>query len=460
MSSIWNIRRTPTDAKLAGLCAGVARHWGIDPVLVRVGWALLALSGGVGLVLYLVGWLMIPADGKDKAPIDEMFGEAARKWPRELWLTIVVLACVGLFVAFGSAGPFSFGPALVIAVIWYFGFYKPRSPGRARSGSASAPAAGGVGVPAVPPETVRYPGPPTPFTEAAAAWQRRMYEHSLQVAAPPAPDLRWPTWPSVPAADQGPAPVQDPQVQDLQVPDPPDVEREAFLAAPDPVGLYAEPETVAAPVAPTRLAHRRSAKRLRLVSILVLGLSLSALGVADNLGVAVPFMAYAAVSLLVLGLTLIAATRFGRACGLLPLAVLLGGTVLVLSAIGPMSTGMPTPPLPASQVAYDTVAELPPAGDARDFGTLEVDLRQLELITDTTYKARVGLGELKVLVPPDIPVEIRYTINHGKVEAYDKVVAEGSDLTGVAPDSRKAAPAEPTLKLDLAVDLGSVEVRR
>ena len=394
MSSIWNIRRSATDAKLAGLCAGVARHWGVDPVLVRVGWALLALSGGVGFVLYVAGWLMIPVDGKDKAPVDDMFGEAARKWPRELWLTIVVLACVGLFVAFGSAGPFSFGPALIIAVIWYFGFYKPRSPGRGKSGPASAPPAGVPPVSAVPPEMLRYPGPPTAFTEAAAAWQRRMYEYSLQVAAPPAPDPRLQTWPTVPAADQGPAPVQDPRVQDPQV-----VEREAFLATPDPVGLYAEPETVAAPMAPTRLAQRRSAKRLRLVSMLVLGLSLSGLAVADYFGAAVPIIAYAAVSLLVIGLTLIAATRFGRPCGLLPTGVLLAGTVLVLSALGPQSTGMPTPPLPASQVAYDTVAKLPPAGDARDFGTLEVDLSQLKLITDTTYKARVDVGELKVLVP-------------------------------------------------------------
>ena len=48
MSSIWTVRRSSSDVKLAGLCGGLARHWGIDPVLVRVGWALLALSGGIG----------------------------------------------------------------------------------------------------------------------------------------------------------------------------------------------------------------------------------------------------------------------------------------------------------------------------------------------------------------------------------------------------------------------------
>jgi phage shock protein PspC (stress-responsive transcriptional regulator) len=65
MSSIWTIRRSATDVKLTGLCGGVARYWEIDPVLVRVGWALLALSGGIGLVLYLAGWLLIPGRGPD-----------------------------------------------------------------------------------------------------------------------------------------------------------------------------------------------------------------------------------------------------------------------------------------------------------------------------------------------------------------------------------------------------------
>ncbi|HEY6813838.1 MAG TPA: PspC domain-containing protein, partial [Propionibacteriaceae bacterium] len=72
MSSVWTIRRSATDAKLSGLCGGVAQHWGIDPVLVRVGWVLLAFSSGIGLVLYLAGWLLIPVEGSDKALVDDL----------------------------------------------------------------------------------------------------------------------------------------------------------------------------------------------------------------------------------------------------------------------------------------------------------------------------------------------------------------------------------------------------
>ncbi len=168
MSSMWTIRRSASDAKVAGLCGGVALRWNVDPVLVRVGWALLALSGGVGLVLYLAGWLLIPVEGKDTAPADDLFGTTIRRWPRELWVSLVVLASLAVFAAFGKLTPFSFGPAIVIAVVWYFGVYKQRQAGRTER--PTPPLSVEPGTPAVPePQLLRYPGPPTPFTEAAAS---------------------------------------------------------------------------------------------------------------------------------------------------------------------------------------------------------------------------------------------------------------------------------------------------
>jgi len=45
---------------VAGVAAGVARGLGIDPVLVRIAFVVLALAGGAGVPLYLAGWLLIP----------------------------------------------------------------------------------------------------------------------------------------------------------------------------------------------------------------------------------------------------------------------------------------------------------------------------------------------------------------------------------------------------------------
>ena len=68
MAPPWKLRRSASDSKLTGLCGGVARHWGVDPVLTRVVCVVLALSGGVGLVLYAVGWLLIRVPADDWKP--------------------------------------------------------------------------------------------------------------------------------------------------------------------------------------------------------------------------------------------------------------------------------------------------------------------------------------------------------------------------------------------------------
>jgi phage shock protein PspC (stress-responsive transcriptional regulator) len=48
--------------KIAGVCAGFARYFGIDIVLMRVLWLGVALGTGVGFVVYLASWIMIPSD--------------------------------------------------------------------------------------------------------------------------------------------------------------------------------------------------------------------------------------------------------------------------------------------------------------------------------------------------------------------------------------------------------------
>ena len=44
---------------LCGVCAGVAEYLGIDPTIVRLVWAALALSG-TGILLYIVAALVMP----------------------------------------------------------------------------------------------------------------------------------------------------------------------------------------------------------------------------------------------------------------------------------------------------------------------------------------------------------------------------------------------------------------
>ena len=443
MSSIWTIRRSATDVKLTGLCGGVAQYWGIDPLLVRVGWALLALSGGIGLVLYLAGWLLIPVEGNEKALADDLFGESVRRWPRELWITLVVVASLVMFAVFGWLSPFGFAPAIVIAVIWYFGFYRGR---RRRADIAPSPPAGAATLGSAPssePEFVQYPGPPTPFTEAAEAWQRRIGDHLRQVAveerrAPAAPTVDWPSPPSTNLS----RPTSDPDL----------VEHNAFLAEPDPVGIYAEP----APIAPVKMSNAKSAKRLRMVSLIAVGLTLSALGVAQALGVAIPLAGYLAAALLVIGVTLVVATWLGAARGLLPVGALLAVVVLIVTAAGSALQV----PVPASSHAYTAVAELPAAGDVQDFGNLAVDLSQLAVTTDASYTAHVDVGRLDVKVPNNANVVVNYTAEMGAVHAYGEEIQAGSEIKGQIRPPQPAQPDQHTLTLNLSVDAGNIQVQR
>ncbi len=49
---------------LAGVCAGVGGYFGIDVTLVRVIWAVLSvMTGGAGVLAYLVAWAVIPESG-------------------------------------------------------------------------------------------------------------------------------------------------------------------------------------------------------------------------------------------------------------------------------------------------------------------------------------------------------------------------------------------------------------
>ncbi len=444
MSSIRTVRRSAADTKVAGLCGGVAEHWGIDPVLVRVGWVLLALSGGVGVVLYLAGWLLLPLAGQTRAPADDLLGEGVRRWPKGVWIVLVAGACLIVLGTVGALTPFGIGPALVAAAIWYFGFYRSRS-AKPASSSMNAPA----------PLPVAPPVPPTPFTEAAAAWRRRVEEHTQQhgLPVPTTTAAPVPTWPVMPIAGSS---VQDP--------DPELAARTAFLAEPDPVGIYASaagrPEAddaVATP--PRRGGDRLAARRLRLSCLALLGLALTGLALADQSGVAVTASVYAATALLVVGLTLVAATWLGRARGLLPLGLLLVPVVLATTVTGPVTH---LDQWSAARHSYTQLSQLPADGDSQRAGELVIDLSHLPTTKDASYTAHVGTGRLEVIAPPGANVVVDYRVNLGEVEVGDQTVTSGSGGTGTAtlsPPGRSAGTAS-TLTLHLFVDLGQLKVRR
>jgi len=56
------LRRSREDRVIAGVCGGFGRYLGVDPVLLRVAFVVLAIAGGGGLLLYVVSWILIPQE--------------------------------------------------------------------------------------------------------------------------------------------------------------------------------------------------------------------------------------------------------------------------------------------------------------------------------------------------------------------------------------------------------------
>jgi phage shock protein C len=84
--------RSTSDRMIGGVCAGLAHYLRIDPTFVRIFFALLAFAEGGGVGIYLVLWLVLPAEGQQEETRVEQniragsseIGERAHEFGREL----------------------------------------------------------------------------------------------------------------------------------------------------------------------------------------------------------------------------------------------------------------------------------------------------------------------------------------------------------------------------------------
>jgi len=114
----------PTEGRvLAGVAAGLARYFGISPVVYRVAFAALVLLGGSGLILYAAAWLIIPDERRGESVVEE----AVHNHRDRPWLVIGV-GLVGLGLVLGIAGGQLWSnpsrawlPALAVglAIVWW-----------------------------------------------------------------------------------------------------------------------------------------------------------------------------------------------------------------------------------------------------------------------------------------------------------------------------------------------------
>ena len=54
--------KSRTNVKLDGVCAGVAAFFGIDATIIRIIWLVFALSGGSGIIAYIICAIVMPRE--------------------------------------------------------------------------------------------------------------------------------------------------------------------------------------------------------------------------------------------------------------------------------------------------------------------------------------------------------------------------------------------------------------
>ncbi|HHY80856.1 phage shock protein C (PspC) family protein [Thermoanaerobacter thermohydrosulfuricus] len=54
--------RSKKNKMIGGVCGGIAEYLGIDPTIVRLIWAFTTLFWGAGIIIYLLGWIIIPEE--------------------------------------------------------------------------------------------------------------------------------------------------------------------------------------------------------------------------------------------------------------------------------------------------------------------------------------------------------------------------------------------------------------
>lgn len=57
--------RSRKERKIAGICGGLAQHFSVDPVWIRLIFVLFFFAGGTALIVYLIMWLIVPLEPEE-----------------------------------------------------------------------------------------------------------------------------------------------------------------------------------------------------------------------------------------------------------------------------------------------------------------------------------------------------------------------------------------------------------
>ena len=425
------IVRRPDEKVLAGVCAAFARATDTDPLLWRIAIAVLSVFGGTGIVLYLLGWLLVPMAGAGPTAVER----ALRRPDKNLGTVLLLGLGAVVLLAVLDNGPGA-GVLLVLGGIGYLVLRERREPAQVADPGWYAP-----------PLVMHGPDPAPADTQS---WDTASYVPSTSTSA-------------------------DGAGSTMGAPEPYD----SGLSAPGyganyganygggyggTGGTYDTSPFAAWDAPPPVPAAGRRRSKLGLLTLSAAALVAGALLTLRAAGFEqVTATRILASVLVVLGAGMIVGTWFGRARWLLLPSLLVGAALLATALVQ-------AAPVPYGAGVGERTWVPGPGEERRSFqlgaGEAQLDLRRLDpaALDGRPLSAAVGAGEIVVIVPDGLRVRVRADVRLGEIV----VVEPGGDRRRLTDGSGERVQeqflvgdaGDPTVELDLEVAAGQIEVRR
>ncbi|MGK5549037.1 PspC domain-containing protein [Streptomyces sp. URMC 127] len=413
------LRRSREHKVISGVCGGLGRFFDVDPVIFRVVLGVLAVSGGLGLILYGFAWLLIPLEGEEENEARRMF--SGRVEGPALTAVLCALVGCGLFLSMlNNSAVMSFAlmltAAMAGAAYWSHHRHEPR---------------------------------------AEAAESPAQKAHKAQKTAAPPPETM------APPAPGGPSWWRDPIVKDGTTG--PIGAGTGYLWGPDD-GPRSEQRPVPARGGPPRAGASLGGTRLG-------GWTFLAAVVAGALGTGLTWRHQPlgtcletglACALAVFGLGMAVSSRYGRTGGGTVVAAVLTAVLLAGAAALPKSVSTQWVRSTWRPESVAAVRDEYRVGSG--MGVLDLTGLPWQRGAAVGTRAEVGAGQLKLVLPDDVTARITMDVGVGDIrlpgEARDDVDVRPGQKKQVTLEPRSGKPSRGTLEIRLKVGIGQVEVDR
>ena len=418
------LRRPFQDRAFAGVAAGLGHRFNVSPAWFRVAFILLALAGGVGFLLYGIGWILIPDEGSNESIAEGWVdGFDASNSAMVIGVVLIGVASVVLASSFRLVS----GRFVVAAVLLVLGVLLYRGD-LTRSKEPSDPE--------------DSTGPESPLVDDSAP-ESLDDDDAARASADGSDD-------------------EDGSIEPGGADDATPVAVGAAAAA--GAGAVA---TVAAPARPPK--HRppkhRPPKPRSILGQLTLAATLIAIGGLALLDVAEVLypdpVHYLAVAVGVIGGGLLVGTLFGRARWLIFIGLFLAPFLFVASFVSEWSFSGEAG---ERYIQVTSIEDLERANFSYDhsFGVLELDLRWFEFpagvsdpVPPISIDARVSAGELRIRLPQDTGAVVTGSAGMGSVKLF------GDESAGIGVSNTAETGDEVTnvvFSIDARADFGTVVV--